>query len=101
MRVAIIGAGVTGLAAAYDLAAAGNYVVIFEASGQIGGLASGFKAPHWKWTLERYYHHWFASDSHLIGLAREMGVESRLIFKRPLTAAYYNGRFYALDSVKA
>jgi len=50
MKVAIIGAGYAGMAAAYDLARAGSKVTIFESSHQPGGLASGFREPHWDWS---------------------------------------------------
>ena len=40
MKIAIIGAGITGMSAAYDLARAGHQAEIFEASDQVGGLAS-------------------------------------------------------------
>ena len=42
-RVAIIGAGATGLAAAYDLARQGIGVDLYEAGSEVGGLAAGFK----------------------------------------------------------
>lgn len=98
MKVVVVGAGVGGLAAAYDLAGAGHEVVIFEAADHAGGLASGFKLPRWDWSLERYYHHWFASDRHILGLIEELGWSDRLLFPRPLTAVYHEGDFYALDS---
>src|SRR5438876_167472 len=50
MKVAVIGAGAAGLAAAYDLAGAGHSVEIFEAGAAVGGLAAGFTAPNWLWT---------------------------------------------------
>ncbi len=98
MKVVVVGAGVGGLAAAYDLAGAGHEVVICEASDHVGGLASGFKLPRWDWSLERYYHHWFASDDHILGLIEELGWSDRLLLPRPVTAVYHNGDFYALDS---
>ena len=97
-RVAIIGAGPAGLAAAYDLARAGHAVVIYEAAPEVGGLAAGFKAPHWDWSLEKFYHHWFASDRHILGLISELGWSDQVVFRRPYTVIYYRDRFYPLDS---
>ena len=62
MRIAIIGAGFGGMAAAYDLKKAGHEITIYESADYVGGLASGFKEPHWDWFVEKFYHHWFQSD---------------------------------------
>ncbi len=97
-HVAIIGAGIAGLAAALDLNEAGQRVTIFEAAPQAGGLAAGFKAPHWDWTLEQFYHHWFASDKHMLGLIERLGWSDQVLFPRPYTVVYYEGNFYPLDS---
>lgn len=101
MNIAIIGAGATGLAAAHDLLQAGCRVTLFEANDKPGGLAAGFKMPHWDWSLEKFYHHWFESDADVLRLADEIGVRDRVIFKRPVTVSYWNGRFYPLDSPAA
>ena len=101
MKIAIIGAGIAGLAAAYDLHKAGCEVVVYEAADYVGGLASGFKEPHWDWSVERYYHHWFASDKHILGLMEELGLRSKVLFTRPVTAVYHEGDFYPLDSALA
>jgi protoporphyrinogen oxidase len=89
MKIAIIGAGFGGLAAAYDLKKAGHEVTIFESANYVGGLASGFKEPHWDWSVEKFYHHWFQSDSEMLGLIRELGLEDKVIFPRPLTVMYF------------
>jgi protoporphyrinogen oxidase len=73
MKIAIIGAGYGGMAAAYDLRKAGHEVTIYEAADFVGGLASGFKEPGWKWSVEKFYHHWFASDKYMLGLIEELG----------------------------
>jgi len=99
MNVAIVGAGAAGLAAAYDLTRAGHNVVIYEATGEVGGLAAGFKAPHWDWTLEKFYHHWFASDKDVLGLIGELGWSGRVMFPRPVTVIYHNGKFHPFDSM--
>jgi protoporphyrinogen oxidase len=97
-HVAIIGAGIAGLAAALDLNEAGHRVTIYEAAPQAGGLAAGFKAPHWDWSLEKFYHHWFASDNHMLGLIERLGWSDQVLFPRPYTVVYYEGQFYPLDS---
>ncbi len=99
MKVAIIGAGFGGMAAAYDLAKAGHQITIFEAADYVGGLASGFKQPEWNWSVEKFYHHWFATDRHMLGLIRELGWSDQVIFPRPYTVMYYKGRFYPFDSI--
>ena len=98
-NIAVIGAGIGGMAAAYDLVRAGHQVTIFEASDQPGGLASGFKEPHWDWSVEKYYHHWFASDQHMLGLIDELGWSDKVIFPRPYTVMYYKGKFYPFDAI--
>lgn len=98
MNIGIIGAGITGLTAAYDLTNRGHEVTIYEARSKAGGLASGFGDPRWDWDLERFYHHWFASDEELISLIEEVGARDKLFFRRPTTTLYYQGELYPLDS---
>jgi len=97
MRVAIIGAGPTGLATAYDLAKGGHTVTVYEAEARVGGLAAGFKDAGWDWELEKFYHHWFESDSDLLHLAEELGVRDQVIFRRPKTSYRTHGRNVQLD----
>ena len=99
MKIAIIGAGFSGMAAAWDLRRAGHEVTIYEAADFVGGLASGFKEPGWDWSVEKFYHHWFASDRHMLGLIKELGLSDRVIFPRPLTVMYHAGKFYPFDSI--
>jgi protoporphyrinogen oxidase len=96
--IAIIGAGAAGLAAAYELTRAGHRVRVYEGSSQVGGLAGGFTASHWDWSLEYYYHHWFASDRHLLGLIAELGWSDQVLFRRPYTVVWHEDRFHPLDS---
>jgi protoporphyrinogen oxidase len=100
-RIAVVGAGVAGLSAAYDLAKGGHSVVVFEAAEKVGGLASGFEAAGWDWPLERFYHHWFASDDQVLNLIDEIGQSDKVFFPRPTTAVWHAGRAYALDSALA
>jgi protoporphyrinogen oxidase len=99
MKIAVIGAGYGGLSAAYDLTRAGNEVVVYEANGQPGGLALGFKEPTWDWSVEAYYHHWFASDEYMLGLIEELGLSHKVIFPRPYTVMLHEGKWYPFDSI--
>lgn len=45
MKIAIIGAGITGLSAAYELGKKGHEVVVFERSQYPGGLGNYIKLP--------------------------------------------------------
>lgn len=99
-KIAIIGAGYGGMAAAWDLRRkAGHQVTIYESADYVGGLASGFKEPGWDWSVEKFYHHWFASDKHMLSLIDELGLSGKVRFSRPYTVMYHEGRFYPLDSV--
>jgi protoporphyrinogen oxidase len=101
MKIAIIGAGLGGMSAAYDLVRAGHEVDIYESAGYVGGLAAGIQEPGWKWSVERYYHHWFLSDRHVYELLDELGWRDKVVVRRPKTVAYHNGKFFPLDSVLA
>lgn len=101
MKIAIIGAGFGGMAAAYDLRKAGHQVTIYEAAAQVGGLAAGFKQPNWDWWVEKFYHHWFASDKHMLGLIAELGWSDQVLFPRPYTVMFHDGHFYPFDSILA
>ena len=99
MKIAVVGAGYAGLSAAYDLARAGHDVVIYDANDRPGGLAIGFKEPAWDWSVEAYYHHWFASDEHMLGLIDELGFSDKVRFPRPFTVMLYKDKWYPFDSI--
>jgi len=87
------------MSAAWDLRKAGHDVTIFEVADYVGGLASGFKEPHWEWSVEKFYHHWFQSDNSMLGILRELGLEDKVLFPRPLTVMYFKKKWYPFDSI--
>jgi len=98
MKIAIIGAGFTGLSAAYQLVKNGHTVTVFEKDAHPGGLAIGYKEKQWDWTLEHHYHHWFTNDDSILNLAKEIGY--KVLIKRPKTSVYVDGRMFQFDSPK-
>lgn len=99
MKIGIIGAGFTGLAAAYELQKAGIEVTIIEKDNAPGGLAIGYSEKNWDWTLEKHYHHWFTSDDFVLNLAKE--INHNVLIKRPKTSVFIKNKLYELDSPKA
>ncbi len=101
MKIAILGGGFAGLSAAYYLIKKGHQVTIFEKELILGGLAVGFKEKNWDWPLERAYHHLFASDKHILSLAKESSFDN-IFFHSPETASFYkvydNYRIFPVDT---
>lgn len=97
-HVGIVGGGVTGLTVAYELARRGCQVTLYEAAETLGGLSSGFRDEAWEWSLERFYHHIFASDDIIIRFVQEIGFGDALFFPRPLTSIWSRGAPHPFDS---
>lgn len=95
--VAIVGAGFTGLTAAYVLAKQGKSVHLIEADSSPGGLAGTFEFPDGV-TLEKFYHHWFNNDVYVPELVKELGLEGDVILLPTRTGMYFNGRMWNLST---
>ncbi len=89
MKIGIIGAGATGLTAAYDLVKDGHDVTLLESADEIGGLAGSILVQGTP--LERYYHHIFESDRAMIALVEELGLGPKLKFHATTTGIYHDG----------
>ena len=101
MRIAVIGAGPGGLAAAHCLQSRFSpkpEILVMDGAVQAGGLASGFRGmPDWAWPLERFYHHLFTNDDHIINLTREVGLGDMLEVHAPATAYRFADVNYRLE----
>lgn len=96
MKVAIIGAGITGLTAAYKLSLEGNDVTVYERGMVPGGLGTYLEigGNH----LEAFYHHFFQSDVHLRELVDELGLSSELKYYRVKTGIWRGEHVYPFSS---
>lgn len=94
--VAVVGGGFTGLAAAYELGRQGVRAVVLEADREVGGLAGSFDVDGVP--LEKFYHHWFRSDRHVLDLIDELGASDRVLERPTRTGMYFNRRFYRLST---
>ncbi|MFZ2153530.1 MAG: FAD-dependent oxidoreductase [Microgenomates group bacterium] len=92
LKIAIIGAGMTGLVAGYRLSQKGHEITIFEKSADIGGLAGGFKIANTN--LEKAYHHIFSTDKYIIELTKELGLIDKLKWHDEKTALYFDHKMY-------
>ena len=91
-HIAIVGAGVAGLAAAYELTKAGCAVSVFEQRDEIGGLARSVVLGGQR--LDRYYHFVCGGDRLLMELADELGIADRIGWRPAPTSYYVAGRLY-------
>tara|TARA_B100000780_G_C21126545_1_gene457318 strand:- start:4959 stop:6287 length:1329 start_codon:yes stop_codon:yes gene_type:complete len=94
--VAIVGGGLTGMSAAFELAKAGHKVTIFEADDDVGGLAGSFSVKGA--FLEKFYHHWFNNDKDILKLIDDLGETKKVKRNYSRTGMYYANSFFKLSS---
>ncbi len=97
MRVAVLGAGVAGLVCAYRLTQAGHVCDVYERWPGLGGQAATLDVGGGD-LLERYYHHLFTSDRHIVSLYEELGMGDELEWKPSSMAFFLEGRQWAFTT---
>lgn len=97
LNIAIIGAGITGLTAAHDLAKAGHTVTVYEADAVPGGLMASF--PFGGTQLDRTYHHIFLGNRPTLDLLDELGLGGDMVWGEAPSGYFSGGRVYPLGSV--
>lgn len=92
MKIAIVGAGLAGMTAAYRLAKRGHEVDVYEAADYVGGLAAGFPVAGSR--LEKYYHHIFTSDRSIRAITEELGLHDSLQWRKSQMGSFYGGKIH-------
>lgn len=93
-RIAIAGAGFTGMVCALHLLKAGYQVTLLEACSSIGGLTATADFKSFRW--DRFYHCILTSDSALIALLRELGLEGQLRWSSTEVGFFSHGELYTM-----
>jgi protoporphyrinogen oxidase len=93
MRVAVIGAGMAGLAAGHRLVAEGHEADVYERWPGLGGQAATLDAGDGV-LIERYYHHLFTSDRHIADLCEEIGIPGELATWPSSVAMFAEGELH-------
>jgi len=96
MKVAIIGAGMTGLSIAYFLSKKGVSTDVFEAQGNVGGLAGSFSYEGI--SIDKFYHHFYIHDTEILNLIDELGLSKDIIWQPSKTGMYFTNKLYRLSS---
>jgi protoporphyrinogen oxidase len=91
----VIGAGMSGLAAADALSRQGLGVTILEASDAVGGLARSVIVEGEP--VEPYYHHVFPQDGETRAALRELGMDATLQWRHASMAILHRGHVYPFD----
>ena len=93
--VVILGAGVTGLTAAYELSKKGIETIVIEKDRDLGGVLGSFDIKGY--SIEKFYHHVFKGDRDFFSMCHELGLSGKLEWKNTSTGFFSEGRFYNLS----
>lgn len=96
MNIGIVGAGMTGLALAQRMCAAGHSVTVYEQASQPGGLATWQDHEHF--VFDRFYHVILPTDTHLIGFIGDVGLADRLSWRKTLTGFFVDRKIHSVSN---
>lgn len=91
-RIAVIGAGVSGLICAFRLAERGHNVTVFERTSEPGGLAASFQ--HGDATIDRHFHFICPPDAAYLQLLDDLGCSARLRWRRTTMGVFRDGEHH-------
>jgi len=95
MKIAVVGAGLAGLTAAWELQRAGVEILVLEQEQRPGGLILTERPEGGRWVVEGGPDGWLASDPDLTTLAGEVGIADRVIDQQAKGASLWNGRAFS------
>jgi protoporphyrinogen oxidase len=92
-KIAIIGAGPMGLAAACQLVKLGYTPDIYEADDRVGGMTASFNFSGTQ--IERFYHFHCTSDKDLFEMLADLRLESKLRWTKTKMGFWYDNKLQA------
>ncbi len=95
-HVEVIGGGFCGLAAAYELGRRGVRATVLERDAEVSGRAGSFAAGGAR--LEKFYHHWFTNDVHVMELIAELCRSAEVVLRPTRIGTYYAHDFFKLST---
>ncbi len=95
-KVVIIGGGISGLTAAWELTRGGREVVLLERRNVLGGLARSTQLNDKP--IEVYYHFICGGDRHLVELVDELGLANDLHWRPGRTSYFVGDRLYPFST---
>ena len=91
MHVVVLGAGLAGLATAYELIKAGHRVTVLERDSWVGGMATSWKqGEYW---LDHGPHRFHSRDDKLIAHLYEV-LDEDVVIRDRLSRIYMQGKFF-------
>jgi len=91
-KAVIIGAGIMGLTAAFELLKKGYQVTVYESGDRTGGMSAHFNFGGLD--IERYYHFICKPDTPYFRMLRELGLQHTLKWNDTRMGYYYEGKLY-------
>ncbi|MEE9432438.1 MAG: NAD(P)/FAD-dependent oxidoreductase [Melioribacteraceae bacterium] len=95
-KIVVIGAGIAGLTAAYNLSKDGYNVTLLESNSQLGGLGTYFKYKD-GW-IDKFYHCQMPSDDPLLKLIEDVGIKDQMYWKPTRMGFIVDGKRYSFNS---
>jgi len=91
-RIVVIGAGIMGLAAAYEALLQGHDVAVYEAAPEPGGMAAHFMLGDI--SIERFYHFLCKTDTPVFDLLDDLGLSGKLRWVPTSMGFFVDGKLY-------